>query len=188
MSEESPEKPDLVAAVIWLLGPESQKVQSKVLRGTYRINCYPRDPTRAWRTLPDEAIIHGRLLENGDFIPDQEGMRAVTTSLNTDCAACDVYETPTNSATLETTNAAVEKSKNPDLIKALIWLLGSEGQELRSKALLGTHRINCDPDDPTRAWETLPDETVIHGRLRENGDFIPDSDTETPKPHDPADY
>lgn len=69
---------------------------------------------------------------------------------------------------------SVVKSKNPDLIEALIWLLGPEGQELRSKALVGTHRINCDPDDPSRAWETLPDETVIHGRLLENGDFVSD--------------
>lgn len=70
MSEESPEKPDLIAAMIWLLGPESQEARSKALRGTHRINCDPHDPTRAWCTFPDETVVHGRLLDNGNFVPD----------------------------------------------------------------------------------------------------------------------
>ncbi|MDR6213233.1 hypothetical protein [Paracidovorax wautersii] len=81
-----------------------------------------------------------------------------------------------------------ERPEKPDLVAAMIWLLGPESQEVRSKALLGTHRVNCDPDDPTRAWETLPDETVIRGRLLDNGDFIPDEETESERPHPPADH
>lgn len=81
-----------------------------------------------------------------------------------------------------------ERPEKPDLVAAMIWLLGPESQEVRSKALLGTHRVNCDPDDPTRAWETLPDETVIRGRLLDNGDFIPDEETESERPPPPADH
>lgn len=187
MSEESPEKPDLIAAMIWLLGPESQEARSKALRGTYRINFDPHDPTRAWRTLPDETVIHGRLLENGDFIPDQEGAEAATTSPSIDIASCDGYKASTDSATLEEAPAAGGKSKRADPIAALIWLLGPEGRQLRSKALRGTHRINCDPHDPTRAWCTLPDETVVHGRLLDNGDFVPEEANEKPPPYRPDD-
>lgn len=72
MSKGSPERPDLISAMIWLLGPESQEVRAKALRGTYRINVDSHDPTRAWRTLPDGIVIKGRLLDSGDFIPDKE--------------------------------------------------------------------------------------------------------------------
>lgn len=71
MSEEESNKPDLIEALIWLFGPEGQEVRSKGLRGTYRINVDSHDPPRAWETLPDETVIPGRLLENGDLIPDK---------------------------------------------------------------------------------------------------------------------
>lgn len=187
MSEESPEKLDLIAAMIWLLGPESQEVRSKALRGTYRTNVDSHDPTRAWRTLPDGTVIHGRLLENSDLIPDQEGAKAATTSPSIDIASYDGYKASTNPVALETADAAVETPKKLGPIAALIWLLGPEGQQLRSRALLGTHRINCDPHDPTRAWCTFLDETVVHGRLLDNGDFVPDGATEKLPPYRPDD-
>lgn len=66
-------------------------------------------------------------------------------------------------------------SKPSALLERLAWLVGTpEGQEHWKRSLRGTHRINCDPEDPSRAWLTRPDESVVYGRLLENGDFVPD--------------
>ncbi|GKS91906.1 hypothetical protein [Acidovorax sp. SUPP2539] len=66
------------------------------------------------------------------------------------------------------------QEKPKDLIDALIWLVGSESKEIRKKHLQGQHLVNFDGDHPDRAWKTSPDGSVVHGRLLEDGTFIPD--------------
>lgn len=57
--------------VNWLLSPEGRKAFAARLRGTYRVNFDCKDPGRAWITLPDETVVHGRILEDAQFVPDR---------------------------------------------------------------------------------------------------------------------
>ena len=62
---------NLLDGVNWLLSPEGRKAFATRLRGTYRVNFDRKNPERAWITLPDETVVHGRILEDAQFLPDR---------------------------------------------------------------------------------------------------------------------
>lgn len=59
----------------------------------------------------------------------------------------------------------------PDLIEALATI------EL-AQLLEGTHRINVDPFDPSKATATMPDGTTVAGTLDARGNFTPSPTTQ----------
>lgn len=65
-------------------------------------------------------------------------------------------------------------ARGDDLLDGVNWLLSPEGRKAFAARLRGTYRVNFDRKDPERAWITLPDETVIYGRLLEGAQFVPD--------------
>lgn len=71
MSENTSKLHDLMTGIVWLASPEGQRQAQESRRGTHRINADPEHPDQAWLTLPDETVVHGRLLESGEFVPDQ---------------------------------------------------------------------------------------------------------------------
>lgn len=62
---------NLLDGVNWLLSPQGRKAFAARLRRTYRVNFDRKDPERAWITLPDETVVHGRMLEDAQFVPDR---------------------------------------------------------------------------------------------------------------------
>ncbi len=82
MSESTARRDNLLDGLIWLLSPEGRKAFTDRLRGTFRVNFDHEDPTRAWMTLPDETVVHGRLLEDGQFVPDKAEDVSKIASLN----------------------------------------------------------------------------------------------------------
>jgi len=79
MSEKTPKDRDVIMGLIWLASPEGLQAARDLRRGTLRISADPEDPDRAWLTYPDETVVHGRLLENGDFVPDAPGIDSSAT-------------------------------------------------------------------------------------------------------------
>lgn len=65
-------------------------------------------------------------------------------------------------------------ARGDNLLDGVIWLLSAEGRRAFAERLRGTFRVNFDCKDPARAWITLPDETVVQGRLLEDAQFVPD--------------
>ncbi|RYE43861.1 MAG: hypothetical protein EOP24_26850 [Hyphomicrobiales bacterium] len=74
MSEKTPKDRDVIMGLIWMASPEGQQAARDLRRGTLRVSAdpeHPEDPERAILTLPDETVVHGRLSETGEFIPDK---------------------------------------------------------------------------------------------------------------------
>ncbi|MDA8522931.1 H-NS histone family protein [Acidovorax sp. NCPPB 4044] len=71
MSENTARGDNLLDGVNWLLSPKGRKAFAERLRGTFRVNFDREDPGRAWITLPDETVVHGRLSEDAQFVPDR---------------------------------------------------------------------------------------------------------------------
>lgn len=71
MSENTARRDNLFDSLSWAISPEGRKAFADRLRGTFRVNFDHEDPSRAWITLPDETVVHGRLLEDGQIVPDK---------------------------------------------------------------------------------------------------------------------
>ncbi len=82
MSESTARRDNLLDGLSWLISPKGRRAFADRLRGTFRINFDHEDPSRAWITLPDETVVHGRLLEDGQFVPDRAEDASKIASLN----------------------------------------------------------------------------------------------------------
>lgn len=82
MSENTARRDNLFDNLNWLISPEGRKAFADRLRGTFRVNFDHEDPSRAWITLPDETVVRGRLLEDGQLVPDRAEDVSKIASLN----------------------------------------------------------------------------------------------------------